>query len=101
MKKFSLDFLRLSGAVFFSVIFCLVLGVMGCGGYAFVKETSVRLPFNLVEFLYQKTTSGGFDIEIIFIENFVWYIMITILCVSLIVVALKHMVLTKKTLYIL
>lgn len=101
MKKFSLDFLRLSGAVFFSVIVCLVLGVMGCGVYTFVKETSVRLPFNLVEFLYQKTTSGGFDIEIIFIENFIWYIMITILCISLIVAALKYMVLTKNPLYIL
>lgn len=101
MKKLSLDFLRISGTVFFSVIVCLVLSLMGCGIYTFTQEASTKLPFNLVEFLYQKTPSDGFDIEINFAENFIWYMTLSILCLTLIIVALKYMILTRNPLYML
>lgn len=99
MKKFIVNFLRISGAVMAFMVMILVVSIVGSGIYTFSQEKTVKMPFGLVEFLYQKTSSGGFDIEINFINYFFHYVVITIVCITLIVLAIKYLKDTRNLVY--
>lgn len=81
--------LRTIGTVVGLTMITLLVSYIASFCYTLIGKVGMRLPYGLVESVYQTSDSGGFGIEIAHNQSFIVVIMVTMFCLTLLVSGIK------------